>query len=64
MMKLKRGRTIIFSTHHLDEAKELSDKVMIMKSGEKIEFDSPLNIINKHSSGYKMTINIDKESEE
>jgi ABC-2 type transport system ATP-binding protein len=28
--KLKLGRTIIFSTQHLEEAEELSDKVLIM----------------------------------
>uniref|UniRef100_A0A0K0FV07 Retinal-specific ATP-binding cassette transporter (inferred by orthology to a human protein) n=1 Tax=Strongyloides venezuelensis TaxID=75913 RepID=A0A0K0FV07_STRVS len=33
IFKIKEGRTIILSTHYMDEAETLSDRIIVMKSG-------------------------------
>lgn len=38
-------KTILFVTHDVDEALRLADKIVIMKDGEVVQFDTPLNII-------------------
>lgn len=47
---LKKTSTIIFTTHYLDEAEKLCDKIAIMFEGKILELDSPKNIIKKYSS--------------
>jgi ABC-2 type transport system ATP-binding protein len=39
------GRTIIHTTHHLDEAEALCDRVAIMSAGTVVALDSPGNLI-------------------
>ncbi|GAA2458994.1 ABC transporter ATP-binding protein [Streptomyces pulveraceus] len=39
------GRTIIYTTHHLDEAEALCDRVAIMADGAVVALDSPAHLI-------------------
>ncbi|MFD7066270.1 ABC transporter ATP-binding protein [Streptomyces sp. NPDC059913] len=39
------GRTIIYTTHHLDEAEALCDRVAIMVEGSVVALDSPAHLI-------------------
>lgn len=41
----QRGKTIILTTHFMDEAQELSDRVAILDHGEIIAMDTPANLI-------------------
>ena len=41
------GRTIIMTTHYMEEAEELCDRVAIIDSGKIIALDSPSNLIDK-----------------
>lgn len=41
----KLHKTILFVTHDVDEALRLADKIVIMKDGEIIQYDTPINII-------------------
>ncbi len=41
----KLHKTIMFVTHDVDEALRLADKIIIMKDGEVVQYDTPLNII-------------------
>ncbi|QBO36552.1 ATP-binding cassette domain-containing protein [Periweissella cryptocerci] len=41
----KLGKTIIFVTHDMDEALDLSTKIGVMDAGELIQFDTPANIL-------------------
>lgn len=43
----KLHKTVVFVTHDMDEALKLGDRIAIMKSGELIQFDTPLNLIQK-----------------
>jgi lipooligosaccharide transport system ATP-binding protein len=44
----KRGVTIIITTHYMDEAAELCDRIFIMDNGKIIEVGNPSEIIKKH----------------
>ncbi|MFH2060687.1 MAG: ABC transporter ATP-binding protein [Pseudomonadota bacterium] len=44
----KKGKTIILTTHYMEEAQVLCDAIAIMDNGRIIEQDSPENLIDKH----------------
>ena len=41
------GTTVVITTHYMDEAEELCDRVAIMESGNIISLDSPVALIDK-----------------
>lgn len=50
----KRGVTVIMTTHYMDEAEILCDRVAIMDEGEIIALDTPKNLIkNLLKKGFK-----------
>ena len=55
--KLKAsGKTIILTTHYLDEAQQLSDRVAIMDHGHIVAMGTTEEIIQKHGSGERLEI--------
>ncbi|XP_034045422.1 ATP-binding cassette sub-family A member 3 [Thalassophryne amazonica] len=52
----KSGRTILLTTHFMDEADLLGDRVAIMAGGELQCCGSPLFLKNKYGAGYHMVI--------
>ncbi|MBU2455095.1 MAG: ABC transporter ATP-binding protein, partial [Proteobacteria bacterium] len=44
----KKGKTIILTTHYMEEAQSLCDTIAIMDQGRIIEQGSPENLIDKH----------------
>jgi len=44
----KEGRTIIYTTHYMEEAQRLCDKVAIIDHGRILDMDSVENLITKH----------------
>jgi ABC-2 type transport system ATP-binding protein len=46
-----KGKTIILTTHYMEEAEVLSDRVAIINSGRFIAMGTPGDIIAKHGSG-------------
>jgi len=48
-LKIQRElkKTILFVTHDMDEALKMADIIAIMKNGELIQFNSPLEILSK-----------------
>jgi lipooligosaccharide transport system ATP-binding protein len=44
----KRGVTIILTTHYMDEAAVLCDRILLMDNGKIIEQGRPLELIKKH----------------
>ncbi|CAH4000203.1 unnamed protein product [Pieris brassicae] len=56
IMKLRLNRTILLTTHHLDEAELLSDQVVIMHKGQIHTTGSPIEIKRTLGSGYKLTV--------
>jgi len=47
----KENTTILLTTHYMDEAEELCDRVAIVDQGRIIEIDTPDNLIDKHFTG-------------
>ncbi|XP_053973403.1 uncharacterized protein LOC128873691 isoform X1 [Hylaeus volcanicus] len=55
------GRTIILSTHHLDEADMLSDTVVVMHKGKILCTGSPLSLKMMHGRGYRLFVSFPGE---
>ena len=56
LLKYKQDRTIVISTHHMDEAEILSDRVVIISEGKLIAHASPKYLKKKFGQGYYLTI--------
>lgn len=50
----KKGRTILISTHHMDEADVLGDRIAIMSEGQLRTVGSSFFLKNKFGTGYKL----------
>lgn len=60
--KLNReGHTIILTTHYLEEAEALCNRVGMMKQGELVALDSTANLLNKFS-GKKLSLTLGEVS--
>ena len=51
-----KGKTIILTTHYLDEAQQLSDRVAIMDHGKIVAMGTSEEIIKQHGSGERLEI--------
>ena len=51
-----KGRTVILTTHYLDEAQQLSDRVAIMDHGRIVAIGTSEDIIETHGSGERLEI--------
>ncbi|CAG9782608.1 unnamed protein product [Diatraea saccharalis] len=56
IVQLRQHRTILLTTHHLDEAELLSDKLVIMHKGEVHTSGSPLEIKQLLGRGYRLSV--------
>src|ERR1035438_1229331 len=43
-----RGKTVFLTTHLMEEAERLCDRVAIMEHGRIIDIDTPQNLVNRH----------------
>ncbi len=57
----KEGHTIMLTTHYLEEAEVLSDRVAIMNHGRIITDGTPAEIIEKHGSGERLDVRGDEK---
>uniref|UniRef100_A0A803TK52 ATP-binding cassette sub-family A member 2 n=1 Tax=Anolis carolinensis TaxID=28377 RepID=A0A803TK52_ANOCA len=62
ILKYKPGRTILLSTHHMDEADLLGDRIAIISHGKLKCCGSPLFLKGTYGDGYKLTL-VKKQSE-
>ncbi|GFH38043.1 ABC transporter ATP-binding protein [Streptomyces pacificus] len=54
------GRTIVYTTHHLDEAEELCDRVAILVGGRLAALDSPGRLIEQSSPTTRLLVPADR----
>ncbi|MEO5761951.1 MAG: ABC transporter ATP-binding protein [Vicinamibacteria bacterium] len=54
------GKTILVSSHYLDEIEALADRVVIMRSGEIVADGTPLDLLAKAEGASTLWIEIDK----
>ncbi len=46
----KNGKTVLYSTHYMEEAQYLCDRILMMNNGEKIAFGTPAELMEKTST--------------
>ncbi|XP_047205481.1 retinal-specific phospholipid-transporting ATPase ABCA4a isoform X2 [Girardinichthys multiradiatus] len=56
LLKYRLGRTVIMSTHHMDEADLLSDRVAIISQGRLYCCGSPIFLKNCFGAGFYLTL--------
>ncbi|KAG1669733.1 ATP-binding cassette sub-family A member 1 [Nymphon striatum] len=56
ILKYKQGRTILLTTHYMDEADILSDRVAIMHQGSLLCCGISMNLKSKYGSGYLLSV--------
>jgi len=47
----REGRTVVLTTHYMEEAQRLCDRVAIMDHGRIVALDSPRALIRRHTTG-------------
>lgn len=64
ILKLKeRGKTVILSTHYMDEAHILCDRICLMDKGEIIALDTPGNLIRSLDSDNAIEFSLPQHNE-
>jgi ATP-binding cassette subfamily A (ABC1) protein 1 len=56
LLRYKNDRTIVISTHYMDEADILSDRIAIISEGKLIAHGTPAYLKNKFGQGYYLTV--------
>jgi ABC-2 type transport system ATP-binding protein len=56
------GKTIIFTTHYIEEAEALADRVSILSKGELVITDSPGNIIRRYNENYIVEFSFEEDA--
>uniref|UniRef100_A0A8V0X811 ATP binding cassette subfamily A member 13 n=1 Tax=Gallus gallus TaxID=9031 RepID=A0A8V0X811_CHICK len=56
LLKYKAGCTLIFTTHHLDEAEVLSDHIAILQQGQLRCYGSPSYLRETYGQGHSLTL--------
>lgn len=51
-LQRKLGKTIVFVTHDMDEALKLADRIVIMKDGSVVQFDTPDEILRNPANEF------------
>lgn len=55
-----QGKTIILTTHYLEEAEKLCDRIIMIKDGEVIADESKQTLLNKYATGQMIKIECEK----
>lgn len=53
-----QGRTVVLSSHYMDEAERLCDRVAIVDHGKLAALDSPSNLISRHGGYTRVHFNV------
>ena len=56
------GRTIILSTHHMDEADVLGDRIAIISHGKLCAVGSSLFLKERFGTGYNLTLALQEDT--
>ncbi|CAF4126793.1 unnamed protein product, partial [Rotaria sp. Silwood1] len=58
---MKENRTILLSTHIMEEADALSDRIIILSNGNICANDKSSELKKNYGSGYKLILNTDND---
>ncbi|CAD7929908.1 unnamed protein product, partial [Amoebophrya sp. A25] len=59
IQRLKKDRVVVLTTHSMEEADCLSDRIGILSSGRLKTVGTSLLLKNKYGSGFRLTFNVD-----
>eukprot|EP00040_Diaphanoeca_grandis_P031592 m.189354 g.189354 ORF g.189354 m.189354 type:complete len:1187 (-) comp32371_c1_seq1:76-3636(-) len=59
LLKNRKGRTMLLSTHHMDEADILGDRIAIMNDGRVACCGTPMFLKTKFAIGYRLSMVVD-----
>jgi len=60
----ERGKTVFLTTHLMEEAERLCDRVAIIEHGRIIDIDSPQNLVNRHCPERTVVLDTDDQTAE
>ena len=58
--RFKKGRVIVLTTHSMEEADILGDKVAVMSAGQLQALGTSLHLKNKYGGGFRLSLLADK----
>lgn len=58
------GKTVFLTTHYMDEAEKLCDRVAIIDHGKIVALDTPENLINSLDTGTRVIFEVESEFDE
>jgi len=61
IQKMKKGRSVILTTHAMDEADILSDRIAVMSSGHLVCVGTSLYLKNNYGDGYRLSFILDRQ---
>ncbi|CAF3299183.1 unnamed protein product, partial [Rotaria sp. Silwood2] len=61
LISMKENRTILFSTHIMEEADALSDRIIILSNGNICANDKSSELKKSYGSGYKLILNTNND---
>jgi len=61
LLQLKKSKTILFTSHTMEEAEIMCDEIVIMKDGKVVEQGGCTELVQKMSSGYFLIIDASKK---
>ena len=59
----RQGRTIVLTTHYMDEAERLCNRIAIVDHGKVIALDTPKQLISQHVGEYLLEFELDENRE-
>ncbi|KAJ3085592.1 hypothetical protein HK102_014025, partial [Quaeritorhiza haematococci] len=59
----REGRTIVLTTHSMDEAEVLAQRIGIMSRGRLRCLGSPMHLKQKYGSGYRLSFSVENEKD-
>lgn len=57
---VKKDRVVVLTTHNLEEADYLSDRVLVLHTGQVKAIGDPLSLKQKYGSGYQVRMVVDQ----
>lgn len=58
---VKKDRVVVLTTHNLEEADFLGDRVMILQTGQVKALGDPLYLKQTYGSGYQVRVTVDSK---
>lgn len=62
ILNMKKNRVVVLTTHAMEEADALSDRIAVMAGGSLKCVGAPLYLKNTYGDGYKLSIVVEKEN--